>query len=372
MMGERVRWRITVHASPRNDEEPRGHADEPRLKGSPTTVVRAWRWLTGETWVFDPIGAGARVPAIALCLGVGIASEHALVGVVAAGGAYTVGFGAPLDLRGSRSLVLVAASAGIGVSTMLGSLAARSTPVAVALLALAGFLCGRAASRGAAFAWIALQCALAAVIATSYPAPLERAALRALIILGGGLLQTGVLALARFARRRLPPTPPPDPFVPHYAIHLLVALAAAALVGRALGLRNGYWAPMTALLVLRPDRAHTMTRVVTRVAGTVGGAALASAALLSVHPQPVTLAVGVSVAAFFSYLFQKASYGLLSACVTVYVVFILSLAGLPEEQVALSRILVTIVGGSIAVAVQLGDWRTWRPRAPSGSGSPDS
>ena len=325
-------------------------------------IARAWRWLTGDAWTFDPVGAGARVPAIALSIAIGAASGHPLVGVLAAGGAYTVGFGAPLDFRGSKSLLLVAASAGIGASATVGSLAATHAPTAVVTAAAFGFLCGRAASRGPGPAWIALQCGLAAIIATSYPASLERAALRALTILAGGLAQTGALAIARFARRRLPPPPPPDPFVPQYAVHLAVALALAMVAERTLALTNGYWAPMTALLVLRPDCQHTMPRVLTRVGGTVGGAALASGVLLALHPGPVVLAAGVAIAAFGSYAFQKASYGLLSASVTLYVVFILALAGQPEKEVAMSRIVATALGGAIAIGVQVGDGGVWRRR----------
>ena len=153
-------------------------------------IARTFRWLTGDAWSFDPVGAGARIPAIAIALVVGAASGQPLVGVVAAGGAYTVGFGASLDLRGSKSLLLLAASAGIGASATLGSLAATHAITAVLVVAGFGFLCGRLASRGAGPAWIGLQCALSAVIATGYPASTERAALRAVVILAGGLLQT--------------------------------------------------------------------------------------------------------------------------------------------------------------------------------------
>jgi fusaric acid resistance family protein len=319
-------------------------------------IARAWRWLTGDAWTFDPIGAGARVPALLVSIGVGAAMGRPLVGVLAAGGAYLVGFGAPLDLRGSKSLLLAVASVGIGASALVGSVAATHTTSAVLLAAFFGFGCGRAASRGPGPAWIALHWGLAAIIATSYPASLDRAALRALVILVGGLTQTGALAIARFARRRLPPPPPPDPFVPHYAVHLAIALAAGMLLERALALRGGYWVPMTALLVLRPDNRHTIVRVLSRVGGTIGGAALASGILLFLHPAPVVLTLLVALGAFGSYLFQKASYGLLSACITAYVVFILSLAGLSEREVAISRIIATALGGAIALAVQWIDW----------------
>jgi uncharacterized membrane protein YccC len=54
-------------------------------------------------------------------------------------------------------------------------------------------------------------------------------------------------------------------------------------------------------------------------------------------------------------VFQKATYGLLSACITMYVVFVLSRAGLPERQVAGARIVATGLGAVIGLAVQLVD-----------------
>jgi hypothetical protein len=320
------------------------------------TIPRAWRWLTGDAWRFDPVGAGVRVPAITLSIAVGVAIGRPLVGVLAAGGAYTLGFGAPLNLRGSNSLLLIAASAGIGASATIGSLAAAHAPSAVVVAGAFGLLCGRVAARGPGPAWIGLQCAVAAVIATSYPASLDRALLRALVILAGGLAQTAALGVARFARRRAPASPAsPDPVVPTYAVHLAIALSASTLVERALALPNGYWVPVTALLVLRPDSTHTMIRGFIRALGTLCGAALGSGVILLLHPGTALLAVGVAMAAFGAYVFQKASYGLLSACVTVYVVFLLSLAGMTEEQVAVSRIVATTLGGAVALGVHGGD-----------------
>ncbi len=139
---------------------------------------------------------------------------------------------------------------------------------------------------------------------------------------------------------------------PRYALHLAIALSVAIAAERALALRNGYWVPMTALLVLRPDTRHTMARAFARVAGTIGGAAIASAVILSMHPGRTVLALLVALAALGAYVFQRATYGLLSACATAYVVFILSLVGLAEKEVAESRIAATALGGAIALAVQ--------------------
>jgi len=303
--------------------------------------------------MFDPLGAGVRVPAIAFALGVGMAMGRPLTGVLAAGGAFTVGFGAPLDLRGSSPLLLAVASVAIGASATVGSIAATQTGTAVAVAAVVGALCGAAAPLGPAVAWIALQCGLAATIATGFAASPERAAMRALAIMAGGLTQAAILSLAHETWRPAPSPPAsPEPESPRYALHLAVGLAAALAVERGLGMRNGYWVPMTTLLVLRPGARHTMARAISRTIGTFGGAGIASAAIVGLHPGPGALGMLVGAAALGAYVFQKATYGLLSTFVTMYVVFLMALAGQPERDVAAARIVATAVGAAIGLAVQ--------------------
>jgi hypothetical protein len=299
------------------------------------------------------VGAGLRVPAIAVALSLGAATGKPLVGVLAAGGAFTVGLGAPLGLRGSNLLLLCLASGAIGAAAVVGSFAAWNDALAVAFAACLGTLCGLALPKGPGVAWIAVQCALAGVVATSYPASLQGAERRAIVIVAGGALQAALIACARHAlRRHLPPQPPTESETPHYALHLAIGLALATGIERSIHLRSGYWVPLTTLLVLRPVARSTMARALARTVGTMGGAALASALILALHPSWAVLAAFVVTAAFAAYLFQKATYGLLSACVTVYVVFILSLAGVPESEVAVARIAATALGGAIAIAVQ--------------------
>ncbi len=316
----------------------------------PATIRPSWRRLTGDTWLFDPAGASARIPAIAVCLATGLVTGHTLASVLAAGGALTVGFGAPLDLRGSRSLLLAATSVGIGASAVAGSLAAPHVSSAALLAGALGLLCALAASRSAGAAWLALQCGLAGVIAMSFPASITGAANRDLQIVVGGFAQTAVLlVVARLAAHRLPRPPPPDAFAPRYAIELALALAVATVGERALALPNGYWAPMTTLLVLRPGGAQTMSRTVARVAGTVAGAGLASIVLVELHPARDALAILIAIAAFGSYLFQQATvWPLLCVRDRLRGVFTLSLAGQSEKEVAIARVVATGFGGGIA------------------------
>jgi hypothetical protein len=309
--------------------------------------------LTGSGWTFDPVGASLRLPAIAVPLVVGWVAGQPLAGVLAAGGAFTVGFGAPLGLRGSNSLLLLLATLAIGAAAVIGSFAAWHDLTIVAAAGAFGAICGLAMPRGPGVAWIGLQCALAGVVATTYPATLHGAGKRALVIVAGGLTQTFLLLVARKTLHRLlPPTPPTEPMMPHYAERLGAGLALAAALERALHLPSGYWVPLTTLLVLRPGARITFARALARTGGTIGGAVVASAAIVALHPSWGVLAVLVVLAAFGAYLFQKATYGLLSACVTAYVVFLLSLAGQPERQVAMARVAATALGAVVGLVVE--------------------
>jgi hypothetical protein len=309
--------------------------------------------LTGSGWTFDPVGAALRLPAIAVPLVVGWIVGQPLAGVLAAGGAFTVGFGAPLGLRGSNSLLLFLATLAIGAAAVIGSFAAWYDATIIAAAGAFGVICGLAMPRGPGVAWIGLQCALAGIVATTYPATLHGAGKRALVIVAGGLTQTLLLALARKSLHRLlPPTPPAEPMMPHYAERLAAGLALAAALERGLHLQNGYWVPLTTLLVLRPGARITFARALARTGGTIGGALVASAIVMALHPGWEMLGVFVVGAAFGAYLFQKATYGLLSACVTAYVVFLLSLAGQPERQVAMARVAATALGAVVGLVVE--------------------
>ncbi len=309
------------------------------------------RWLTGPDWTFQPASAAIRTIAVVGAISSGMLLGQTTRGVLAAVGALIVGFGASLELRGSKVLLSLATSAGIAGAAILGSLAAEQTAGAVVVAAAFGVLCGVAASRGAAQAWMAFQLGIVAMISTSFPAALESAVDRAMFVLAGGLAQTVVLAAARFVKHGPPLPPPAKTFELRYAIHLAVGLSMAVAVERLLALRNGYWVPMTTLLVLRPTQAQTMTRAVARTLGTLSGCAIASLVAL-LHP-PWSVLVGLlACSAFAAYAFQRAGYGLFAFWVTAYVVFLLTLTGLPEETVALARISATAVGAAVALTVQ--------------------
>jgi hypothetical protein len=316
---------------------------------------RAFRRLAGDAWVFDPVGAAVRILPVIGALAIGHATDHPVPGALAAGGAFLVGFGAPIDRFDANPLLLSLVSLLSGAAAIAGSMAAPYAWLAVAVVSALGALCGIAARRTPSQSWIALQCGLAGILGTSYPTSLDGAVLRALFIVAGGMAQAEVLLLSRKVWRGVTPPGASEPLSPRYALHLAVALGFATLLERALQMRNGYWVPMTTLLVLRPDTRQTLLRAISRTIGTIGGVVVASAAILASHPSRPVLAAGVALSAAGTYVFHRATYGLFSAFIAIYAVSLLAFTGQPERAIATARITATLVGAGIGLGVQLID-----------------
>jgi uncharacterized membrane protein YgaE (UPF0421/DUF939 family) len=143
-----------------------------------------------------------------------------------------------------------------------------------------------------------------------------------------------------------------------HALRLAVTLAIATALERALALPRGYWVPMTAALVLRPEFHDTFARGAARIAGTLLGAGCATLITHLFHPGPLALTVLVLGWVGAGYALVRASYALFTICITGYVVFLLVLAGLPELAAALDRVMYTVAGGTLALCAYA-VWPTW-------------
>jgi uncharacterized membrane protein YccC len=138
-----------------------------------------------------------------------------------------------------------------------------------------------------------------------------------------------------------------------YAIRLAVTLGVSTEIYRKFGFANGYWIPMTALLVLRPGLSDTANRAIARTVGTLAGAMLASYALAHLTPGTPTLAALTLLFAWLSYSLNNVNYALFTLCLTAYIVNLLALNSLPGNQVAYHRAISTIIGGALALSVRL-------------------
>lgn len=146
-----------------------------------------------------------------------------------------------------------------------------------------------------------------------------------------------------------------------HALRLAVTLALCVVVARLGDVARGYWVGMTALVVLRPDFVTTATRGAGRILGTLAGSVVATALVAWLRPGTEVLAVLFGLAVLLAYLLLRANYALFSVCITGYVVFLLSFAKLPAFTTVSDRVVDTLLGGGIAIAVCLA-WPTWESR----------
>ncbi|MFD0021855.1 FUSC family protein [Streptomyces sp. NPDC058382] len=134
-----------------------------------------------------------------------------------------------------------------------------------------------------------------------------------------------------------------------HAIRVSVVAAVGYLLGTVLPFGHGYWAPMTAVMVMRPEFSKTYERSVARFGGTVVGVLLATAIVQTARPGVGLSAAFAVVCALLMYLLMRTGYSVGQACVAAYVVFLLGMAGDDWSQTVLERLVLTLGGGLVAM-----------------------
>ncbi|MFF2434766.1 FUSC family protein [Streptomyces sp. NPDC058107] len=141
---------------------------------------------------------------------------------------------------------------------------------------------------------------------------------------------------------------PGSPILRH-AVRVAAVVAVGYLFGVALPFGHGYWAPMAAVMVMRPEFSQTYARSVARFGGTVVGVFLATVIVQAAHPGVGLSAVLAVVCALLMYLLMRTGYAVAQACISAYVVFLLGMAGDDWSQTVLERVVLTLVGGLLAM-----------------------
>jgi uncharacterized membrane protein YccC len=153
------------------------------------TDVAAWRAVR--------VAVGVVVPLV-----VGSATRHLDYGAFASLGALTAGLASFQGLTRGRVTAVAVASVGMAVSTFVGAATAAAAPwVLVPVVIVWGYLVGLAACLGPRLSVAAIQWPVALMIAAGLPLGPREAALRAGLVLAGGLFQ-GVLVAVSWAFRR--------------------------------------------------------------------------------------------------------------------------------------------------------------------------
>ncbi|CAL9496762.1 hypothetical protein SUDANB105_03330 [Streptomyces sp. enrichment culture] len=140
-----------------------------------------------------------------------------------------------------------------------------------------------------------------------------------------------------------------DSPITRHAVRVTAVATTGYLLGTALPLGHGYWAPLTAVMVMRPDFSQTYSRAVARLAGTVLGVAVATAIVQLTHPGVWLSAALAVVSAALLYLVMRMGQFAAQACIGAYVVFLLGMAGEQWTRTGPERVLLTLLGGLLAM-----------------------
>ncbi|MEV5808699.1 FUSC family protein [Streptomyces parvulus] len=170
------------------------------------------------------------------------------------------------------------------------------------------------------------------------------------------LLPVGVRAVRRELRRDSP--------VLRHAVRLAAVATLGYLIASPLPVGHGYWAPIASVMVMRPDFHRTYARAVGRLAGTLVGVALATGMVRAIGPDAHLFGALAVVSAALSYTLLRTGYAYSQCFTAAYVVFLLGMGGHAWEQTVPERVVLTLLGGALAMLayVVFPAWET--PRLP--------
>jgi uncharacterized membrane protein YccC len=185
-----------------------GAQQQAELRASQSFLVSelgrgGWLRLGPFRWHDLEVGKAVRATlGVITPLAIGIALGRPDYGSYAALGALPAGFVSFRGITRTRVLAVLLAAVAMTVSTFVGATAAEGAPwVLVAVMLIWGYGVGLTAGLGPAAMTIGLQCALALLIASAIPLDPKQAAVRAGLVLTGGLWQ-GLLVVSSWALGR--------------------------------------------------------------------------------------------------------------------------------------------------------------------------
>ncbi|WP_300614951.1 FUSC family protein [Dokdonella sp.] len=143
-----------------------------------------------------------------------------------------------------------------------------------------------------------------------------------------------------------------------HALRCGACLAIAVVGERLAGIPHGYWIPMTAAIVLKPDFAGTFTFGLLRVLGTILGLVLVTALIHYAFGGVWERVALVAAFAFGFRLLTTVHYGIGVTMLTGLVVLLFSFDGLPPGDILQARGIATAIGSALALLAYL-VWPTW-------------
>jgi len=143
-----------------------------------------------------------------------------------------------------------------------------------------------------------------------------------------------------------------------HAVRLAVVVPLAELLALHTPLQRGYWVPVTATIVLKPDFGATFLRGIARMLGTCLGVLLAGLIGVALRPSEAATVVVLGLLAVAACATFQVNYAIFTGFLTGVVVLLISLVTPGTLSTAIDRLVDTVVGGAIALVVYA-LWPTW-------------
>lgn len=164
--------------------------------------------------------------------------------------------------------------------------------------------------------------------------------------------------LADVAEARISPLFDRRSLVLRHALRLGVAVSVAQVLASADPLENGYWIPLTVVIILKPDLGSTLDRSAQRMAGTVLGALVAFGLADLLAGSEWALATAVVATSIAIGVFVRVNYGLAVLAITPCVILLLNIGG-GTADLAWVRVVSTLAGGLLTLLAAYTLWPSW-------------
>ena len=168
------------------------------------------------------------------------------------------------------------------------------------------------------------------------------------------VLPAGVVSVLRRVRAAMSPSSPAF----RHGIRLAVVIPLATAISAVLPWPRGYWLPLTALIVLKPDFAATLSRGVARVIGTGAGVLAGAVIIAALDPAGALLIALIAACAWLGYTVFAANYAIYAVFLTAYVILSISAGRAGPLSAVENRGFDTLIGGGLAILAYLA-WPTW-------------
>ncbi len=145
-----------------------------------------------------------------------------------------------------------------------------------------------------------------------------------------------------------------------HAVRMSVVLCVGYAFIQLTGLQHGYWILLTSLFVCQPNYSATRRRLALRIAGTLAGVAIGLPILWFVPSLEGQLILVVITGVLF-FAFRNVQYAHATMFITLLVLLCFNLLG-EGFEVALPRVIDTLLGCAIAWAAVSFIWPDWRFR----------